>query len=312
MKEAVKEKKAKDSSTSLKIGLFNFNTPLNVFLKKICHDTIESLILHKNLYIEGCENKCSLILLKNKLVKSDIIDSKKFINDKSKLDSVFILDLKRIIQIDTEEKQEVYFLIISYLNEGSISNLAKLIIKFETSDEFKIFTYFLEKQKNLVFQQFFEDSIPILLPFYYQFHFFLQKLNSHGDENSRIILITNQYILNIEYQFNDPKKGDASLHDYDYKLSKPKWALSIAAFDEMQLIGRDKKKKKLNYIIIKIKINQKENKDFVYSNKLPYKNKSSVEFIFQEEKICRLFIYQIRRIYYKITTKKTIKITENL
>ena len=312
MKEEVNEKKKKESSSDFKIGSLNFDTPLNLFLKKICNETIESLIFHKNLYVEGNENKCSIILLKNKIIKSDIIDSTDFVNDKTKLDSVFILELRRIIEMYSKEKDNIFYLTISYLANASISDLGKLIIKFDKSEEYKIFKYFLEKQKNIVFQEYFEKLIPILPPFYYQYHFFLQKLNSRGDEDSRIILLTNQYILNIEYQFNDNKKNDISLHDYDYKLSKPKWALSISAFDEMQLIGRDKKKKKTNYLMIKIKINQKENKDFVNRNKLPYKNKNFVEFIFYDENICRFFIYQIKRIYFDISNKKFIKITENI
>ena len=312
MKESTKDKINKNNQTVLKKGLLNFNTPMNLLLKKICKDTIESLIFHKNLYIEGSEEKNSIILLKNKLIKSDIIDSAKFFTEKTKLDSILILDLKRIFQIDSEEKNDIFYLKISYLKEASITNLGKLIIKFDKREEYKIFKFFLEKQKNLVFQEFFEKAIPILSPFYYQYHFFLQKLNSRGAEDSRIILLTNQYILNIEYYFNDNKKNDPSLHDYDYKLYKTKWALSINAFEEMQLIGRDKKKKKLNYIMIKIKINQKLNKDFVNKNKLPYKSKSSVEFIFHEENICRFFIYQIKKIFYDISNKKIIKIVENL
>ena len=64
------------------------------------------------------------------------------------------------------------------MKESSITNLGKLIIKFDKSEESKIFKYFLEKQKNIAFQEFFERTIPIIpiLPqFYYQYHFFYKN-----------------------------------------------------------------------------------------------------------------------------------------
>ena len=63
--------------------------------------------------------------------------------------------------------------------------------------------------------------------------------------------------------------------------------------------------------MIKIKINQNENKKYVNDKKLPYKNKSSTEFIFQNEKICRFFIFQIKRLYFNLNDKKYIKVTES-
>jgi hypothetical protein len=48
--------------------------------------------MHKNLEIEGFEEKCSIILFKTKLVKSDLIKTTNFHKDKSKLESVLILE----------------------------------------------------------------------------------------------------------------------------------------------------------------------------------------------------------------------------
>ena len=62
--------------------------------------------------------------------------------------------------------------------------------------------------------------------------------------------------------------------------------------------------------MIKIKVNQKENKNYINERKLPFKNKSSIELIFQNEKTCRFFIFEIKRLYYDLNDKKYIKVTE--
>ena len=82
----------------------------------------------------------------------------------------------------------------------------------------------------------------------------------------------------------------------------------------MQLIGKDKKKSfNGDEKMIKIKINNAKNKDFVSKQKtLTFKKKTSVDFIFRTEKMARYFIYQIKRLYYAITKNNNIKITENL
>ena len=81
--------------------------------------------------------------------------------------------------------------------------------------------------------------------------------------------------------------------------------------EEIQLIGKDKKKK-LEHPMIRLKYNTKKNKELAKKQKMEYKNKNSVDFIFIKEKICRFFIYQIKRLFYEITKNNNIKITENL
>jgi len=299
---------SKSEDKKINIGSLNFNTPFNLFIKNICHETLETMIMHKNIGIEGSEKKCSVVLFKTKLVKSDIIDSKDFINDKTKLSSVLILDMNQFFNIDYEIKENVYNLTIVYMSmntNGKSVNYTQIMLKFDNINEGKIFRYFLEKYKNIYWQEFFEKWIPILPPYIYQQHFFLKK------NDNRIVVLTDKYLINIEYQISLNKKVEQNQHAIDFKIYKVKWTLFIGAFEELQLIGRDKKKK-LSDLMIKIKLNSKKNKDFASKQKLPYKSKSAVDFVFFNEKLSRYFIYQIKRLYYDITKTNNIKITENL
>ena len=299
----------------IRVGGLNFNTPFNLFLKNVCHENLDSLIMHKNLDIEGSEKKCSIALFKTKIVKSDIIDSTNFIKDKTKLSSVITIEIYQLYDIDFELKENIYIIKMIYMSINTSGNkplsYTSLKIKFENINEGKIFKYFLEKCKNIYWQEYFEKNIPILSPNYYQYHFYLKKLNSRGDEDNRIIVLTDKYISNIEYQIILNKKTEQNQHNFEFKIHKQKWCLFIGSFEEVQLIGKDKKKKLID-LMIKIKLNSKKNKDFIQKQKLPYKSKSSVDFIFPNERICRFFIYQIKRLYYDITNTNNIKITENL
>ena len=285
------------------IGRLNFDTPLKLFLDLI-NEKFESMIFHKNLLEQETQKECSILLLKEKLVKSSPIVSKE------KPSNILIIEIKRLVDIDLEYSGNYFIVKLSYINDISVDNLGKITLRFDNQREAQIFKYFAEKEKIVAWQKFFERSLTIQEPFYYQFHFFLKKVNSRGDQESRVIVLTNEYILNIDYQIIINKKNDISGNEFIFKLHKPKWALSIKSFEELQLIEKDKKKQ-TNYFMIKIKVNQKENKNYVNEKKLPFKNKSSTDFIFQNEKICRFFIFQIKRLYYNLNEKRYIKVTES-
>ena len=289
------------------IGRLNFKTPLKVFLET-CNEKFESMIFHKNLYEPETQKECSIMLLKEKLIKSPIIES----TTPPPLNQILIIEIKRILDIDLEASGNYFFVKLSYINDISVDNFAKINLRFDNHKEAQIFKYFIEKEKISAWQQFFEKFLPIPEPFYYQFHFFLKKVNSRGDQENRVIVLTNEFILNVDYQILINKTNDINGNQFIFKLHKPKWALSIKSFEELQLIEKDKKKKN-SYFMIKIKINQKENKTYIEKNekKLPFKNKSSTDFIFQNEKICRFFIFQIKRLYFNLNDKKYIKVTES-
>lgn len=309
IKESNKEQKSLSELKELchkfdynfKVGGLNFNTPLNIFLKEFCNEEFESMIFHKNLMIQEYKKECSIFILKGKIIISNLINSSTF--EKEKKDPTLLkLEIKRIFDIDIEPTENYTELKILFINEASIDNLGKLTLRFENQKEAQIFRYFSEKEKMNAWQQFFEKSIPIPEPYIYQCHFFLKKVNSRGEQDNRVIVLTNEYILNIDYQII--KKNDS---EFMFKLHKPKWALYIKSFEELQLV--EKEKKKQNFVI-KIKINQKENRSYVNDKKLPFKNKSSTEFIFQNEKICRFFIFQIKRLYSAFGEKKFINVIE--
>ena len=152
--------KAKFEDIKINIGSLNFNTPFNLFIKNICHETLDNMIMHKNINIDGSEKKSSLVLFKSKLVKSDIIDSKDFINDKNKLSTILTIEMNQLYNIDYEIKEKEYDLIIVYMcmnmanNKGI--NYIQMNCKFENINEGKIYRYFLEKYKNIYWQEFFE------------------------------------------------------------------------------------------------------------------------------------------------------------
>ena len=116
------------------------------------------------------------------IVKSDIIDSTNFIKDKAKLSSVTIFEMYQLYDIDFELKENIYTIKIIYMGINTSGNkplnYTSLKIKFDNINEGKIFKYFLEKYKNIYWQEFFEKTIPIHPPYIYQYHFFFTKLNS--------------------------------------------------------------------------------------------------------------------------------------
>ena len=289
-----------------KVGAINSETALNKFLKNVCEESFESLIYHKELFVEEDSKQCSIILLKEKLIKCSDINSTDTGKDKN--NDPFILELKRVIDLDLEPANNNFVVQITYQKDLSFDNTSKLSIRFDNENEATIFKYFVEKERINAWQHFFEKTM-ISDPFIYQYHFFLKKVNSRGDEEKRVIVLTDEFILNIDYQIVLlPKRNDFGGKEFDFKLHKPKWALSIKCFEELQLI----KKKKTNDYMIKIKVNQKENKTYVNEHKLPFKNKTSTDFIFQNEKMCRFFIFQIKRLYYNLNEKRYIKVTESL
>ena len=40
--------KGKYEDLKINIGSLNFNTPFNLFIKNICHETLDNMIMHKN------------------------------------------------------------------------------------------------------------------------------------------------------------------------------------------------------------------------------------------------------------------------
>lgn len=61
----------------------------------------------------------------------------------------------------------------------------------------EIFHHLIKKYKMLKWQFYFETSVPINPPYIYQSHFFLQKINSRGKNQKRLILLSNKVSCKI-------------------------------------------------------------------------------------------------------------------
>ena len=99
------------------------------------------MIFHKNLWDQEAQKECSIIPLKEKLIKSPIIDSATPPNQ------ILEIEIKRIVDIDLEPSWNYFFVKLLYINDISIDNLAKINLRFDNIKEAQIFKYFVEKEK---------------------------------------------------------------------------------------------------------------------------------------------------------------------
>ena len=160
---------------NFKVGRLNFNTPLNIYLTEFCKEEFESMILHKNIFIQELKKECSVFILKEKLIISNLIKSDTFSTEDKKDPTIHKFEIKRILDVDIDptanDTSEVK---ITILNGTSIEEVRYFTFKFVNQKEAQIFKYFIEKEKMSSWQQFFENSqnAPIPEPFIYQYHFF--------------------------------------------------------------------------------------------------------------------------------------------
>jgi hypothetical protein len=83
-------------------------------------------------------------------------------------------------------------IILKIINSSDFSNITNEIISFKTTKDLFIFYHLIEKQRTINWQIFFETKISILPPYYYQKHFFLEKVNKRGDTQSRVLVFSNK------------------------------------------------------------------------------------------------------------------------
>lgn len=281
-------------SSEFNLGTINSDTPINHFIKHHCKDTYDSLLFHKNALILEYGKELSIFILKEKLV---IVS--KFDSNQEKFEIFELIEIKRIFDIYHQEKDKKSYIKLNYIHGPTLDNMVWLTINFKNSKECLIFKLFVEKEKSNAWQTFFEKSIPIPYPYYYQCHFFLKKLRTK-QQDKKILVLTNEFIINIEYQILGGKKGE----ELSYKLTKMKSVFSIKSLEE--IIVSEKDRKKSGESIIKIRINSKTNKTYCGDKKLPFKNDSNVEIQFQNENDCNYFIYQIKKLFYNLSDKKYI------
>ena len=78
---------------------------------------------------------------------------------------------------------------MNYIHGPTLDNMVWLTINFKNSKECLIFKLFVEKEKSNAWQTFFEKSIPIPYPYYYQCHFlFLPRFYSYLKLNNYLYI----------------------------------------------------------------------------------------------------------------------------
>lgn len=144
------------------------------------------------------------------------------------------------------------------------------------------------KQKTLAWQMFFEEKIKNII---YQSHFFLEKVNDRGKQQSRVILVTDkvkvyliQFLFNVSFTVNLNKENI-------FEIDEIKWAMAIESIKTMVIY----KKKALE---IKLLLDKNINKKVVEENKMKLKNKSERVFLLYSNEDYKQFIFHIRRLYY--------------
>ena len=75
--------------------------------------------------------------------------------------------------------------------------LQTMSFSFKIQRDVIIAKHFIDKQRTLKWQNYFESTIPIDPPCYYQGHFFIQKINSRGKSQNRAIVFSNKVIIDI-------------------------------------------------------------------------------------------------------------------
>lgn len=175
-------------------------------------------------------------------------------------------------------------------------------MKFLCGLELELFHHLINKHKILAWQAYFENSVPIKPPYMYQTHFFLQKINSRGKNQSRLLLISNKVCIKLNKnlkQFIYNITFDLFKHEKFILIDSVKWAIAINSLLSIFVF----KKNPLN---LKLNVNTTVNKKLVQENKLKLKNKKDMELVFNNEMDFKLFIFHLRRIYYQLERKHLI------
>lgn len=281
-------------------GKLNFDTPLNIVLRDHCKVSMSDLICRKDIKCTELSKDCSILILKDSIVLTEVINNSNITKEKESKDIILRKIEYSIIHdtvVDSNASSTLYLDLIKEMPPG---NFEKVTLCFSNIEDTMISKHFIEKQNQLYWQKFFETNIPLYDSDYYQAHFFLTKLNRRGKEDCRVMVLTDKFILNIEYSSNLGKSYDI------IKLHKPKWAVAIESFEELQVSSKEKKK---GYLMLKIRINTSTNKKIVTESKYTFKNKSNTEFMFDNEQKMNLFIFQIKRLYF-LHTKKYLNLIE--
>jgi len=119
---------------------------------------------------------------------------------------------------------------------------------------------------------------------FYQTHFFVKKINRWGNNQDRLLIITNRFMFNTVWLYKN----------FSYKIEKIMWADSLKSIMKIQVQEKKNLELKLHY---DTKLNKKETTE----EKIKEKSKSSRGFLFTSVKDKHLFISNLRRLYFGLT-----------
>lgn len=276
-------------------GKLNFDSPLNIVLRNNLKVSMEELICRKDIKVQELKKECSIIILKKKIYFTEVIGSVPTDVDSKEKKEPYIrkIEYPFIHEIEIDEKGTPT-LILNLVNQASPSNNEKLTLSFNNIDDAIICKHFIEKEMKLYWQKFFEINIPLNEPDCYQAHFFITKINRKKNEDARVFVVTDRFIFNIAYTYVQSKTPDS----IDLiKIKDIKWAIAIEFFKYL-LVNQNELKKK-NYVLT-IEMDKDKGAEYVQKAKYPHKKKKDCEFMFDNERNMDLFIFHVKRLYYKL------------
>ena len=196
MDSFLKELKGK-FEISIKTGdEFIFDNPFISLFKKYFKCTIKDYIFHKDVGIVVSPKNIKIVLF---VLQDEIILTEPY-TDRSlytKNPIISKIDYKTIYSVVPGVKDKHNLLDLNIITSDNLSSLQTMSFSFKIQRDVIIAKHFIDKQRTLKWQNYFESTIPIDPPCYYQGHFFIQKINSRGKSQNRAIVFSNKVIIDI-------------------------------------------------------------------------------------------------------------------
>lgn len=191
MDSYLKELKGKFEIT-IKTGEdFNFENPFIFLFKKYFKCNIKEYVFHKDVGIVVLPKNIKNVLF---VLQDEIILTEPYTERSVFIKNPIVLkiDYKTIYSVIPEVKEKHNLLHLNIINSDNLSKLQTITLSFKIQRDSILAKHFIDKQKSLKWQNYFESSIPIEQPFYYQSHFFIQKINTRGKSQNRAIVFSNK------------------------------------------------------------------------------------------------------------------------
>ena len=196
MDSFLKELKGK-FEISIKTGdEFIFDNPFIFLFKKYFKCTIKDYIFHKDVGIVVSPKNIKIVLF---VLQDEIILTEPYTDRSLYIKNPIIskIDYKTIYSVVPGVKDKHNLLDLNIITSDNLSSLQTMSFSFKIQRDVIIAKHFIDKQRTLKWLNYFESTIPIDPPCYYQGHFFIQKINSRGKSQNRAIVFSNKVIIDI-------------------------------------------------------------------------------------------------------------------